>query len=109
MEPLLSTATTALVSSIMGAVVGALVSKIKTARRAADDAKHESEELKELMKQNIVMTCRLTIYDDHFSVDEKLDAYSIYREYGGNHQTKTYMDDLVGCDVDDYLEKHRKD
>lgn len=100
---------TALVSSVVGAVVGALVSKIKTARRAADDAKRESEELKSLMRQNIVMTCRLTIYDDHFSVDEKLEAYAVYREYGGNHQTKTYMDDLVGCDVDDYLEKHRKD
>ena len=54
------------------------------------------------------MTCRLAIYDEHFSVDEKLDAYTIYRNNGGNHQTKTYMDDLVGSDVDDYIEKHRK-
>ena len=109
MEVLITTAITALISSLVGAIVGALVSKLKTAAQAVDDAKRERAELKEIMEQNIVMTCRLAIYDEHFSVDEKLDAYQIYRDYGGNHQTKKFMDELVGCDVDEYLERHRKD
>lgn len=109
MEALIATALTALISSLIGALVGALVSKLKTAKNAVDDAKRERAELKGIMEQNIVMTCRMAIYDEHFSVDEKLDAYTIYRDYGGNHQTKKFMDELVGCDVDEYLERHRKD
>ena len=105
-QPLITAIITALISSVVGAVVGALVSKIKTVRKASDDARRESAELKEIMTQNILMTCRMAIYDVHFSVDEKLDAYTIYRSNGGNHQTKKYMDDLVGGDVDEYLEKH---
>lgn len=108
MEALAMTAFTALISSLVGALVGALVSKIKTVRKAADDARKSNDELKGIMQQNIVMTCRLAIYDEHFTVDEKLDAYEIYRDYGGNHQTKKYMDNLVGCDVDEYIERHRK-
>lgn len=107
MEVLFTTAITALISSLIGAIVGALVSKLKTAKNAVNDAKNERAELKSIMEKNIVMTCRMAIYDEHFSVDEKLDAYTIYREYGGNHNTKTYMDSLVGCDVDEYLERHR--
>lgn len=107
MEVLTTTIATALISSLMGAIVGALVSKLKTAKNAVDDAKRERAELKSIMEQNIVMTCRLAIYDEHFNIDEKLDAYVIYRDYGGNHQTKKYMDELVGCDVDEYLERHR--
>lgn len=107
MQALLTAVVTALVSSTVGAVVGALVSKIKTARKAAEDAKRDNDELKALMQQNILMTCRLAIYDEHFSVDEKLDAYSVYRSYGGNHQTKSYMDGIVGMDVDNYLDKHK--
>ena len=116
MEPItatiITTAITALISAIVGAIVGAVVAKIKTvthdAQQAADDAKRERAELKEMMRQSIAMTCRLAIYDEHFSVDEKLDAYEIYRAQGGNHTTKKYMDKLVGCDVDEYLERHRK-
>lgn len=108
MEPIITTIITALISSLVGALVGALVSKLKTAAAAVDDAKRERAELKEIMEQNIIMTCRMAIYDNHFTVDEKLDAYEIYRSYGGNHQTKKYMDNLVGCDVDEYLEKHPK-
>ena len=107
--PYVGTIISALLSAIVGAIVGALVSKIKTVRRAVDDTKRERDELKKLMKQNIVMTCRMAIYDEHFSVDEKLDAYVIYRANGGNHQSKTYMDSLVGGDVDEYLERHRID
>lgn len=109
METFLTIAVSALISSTIGAIVAAIVSKIRLVRKSSEDAKHNNEELKKLMQQNIVMTCRMAIYDEHFSVDEKLDAYSIYRNNGGNHKTKTYMDELVGCDVDDYLEKHRKD
>lgn len=113
MEPLINLAATSLISSaiaaVIGALVGALVSKFKTVRKASESAKAESEQLKGLMQQNILMTCRLAIYDEHFSVDEKLDAYTIYRNNGGNHQTKTYLDNLIGSDVDEYLEKHRKE
>ena len=109
MEPFVTTIITALISSVVGAVVGALVSRMKTAARAVSDAKNERAELKGIMEQNIVMTCRMAIYDEHFTVDEKLDAYKIYRDYGGNHTTKKFMDELVGCDVDEYLERHGKD
>lgn len=107
MEPLISTSLiTALISSIVGAIVGAMVSTIKVLRTRSADEKHEAETMRELMTQNILMTCRLAIYDTHFSVDEKLDAYEVYCANGGNHQTKIYMDKLVGGDVDEYLEKH---
>ena len=105
--PYIGTIISALLSAIVGAIVGALVSKIKTVKKASDDTKRERDELKKLMKQNIVMTCRMAIYDEHFSVDEKLDAYVVYRDNGGNHQSKTYMDSIVGGDVDEYLERHR--
>lgn len=108
MEPFITTIITALISSVVGALVGALVSKIKTVRKASDDARKSSDELKAIMEQNIIMTCRMAIYDNHFSVDEKLDAYEIYRSHGGNHQTKQFMDRQVGCDVDEYIERHRK-
>ena len=61
--PYIGTIITALLSAIIGAIVGALVSKIKTVKKAADDTKRERDELKKLMKQNIVMTCRMAIYD----------------------------------------------
>lgn len=101
MEPFITTIITALISSVVGAVVGALVSKLKTAT-------HEAAENREIQRQTLMMICRIAIYDEHFTVDEKLDAYEIYRDAGGNHQTKKYMDELVGSDVDDYIEKHRK-
>lgn len=101
---------TALVSSVIGAIVSAVIMKIKMTAKAIDDAKTERErdnaELKELMLQNTKLTCRLAIYDEHFSVDEKLSAYKVYSSHGWNHQTKKYMDDLVGCDVDEYIERH---
>lgn len=99
---MLNTIITALISSIVGALVGALVSKIKTSTQAAQD-------VRVMQKQNLTMTCRMAIYDEHFSIDEKLDAYVIYRDTcSGNHQTKTFMDGLVGGDVDDYIERHKK-
>lgn len=101
MEVLALTAFTALISSVVAAIVGALVSKLKTTTK-------EAAENREIQRQTLMMICRIAIYDEHFTVDEKLDAYEIYRDNGGNHQTKKYMDELVGSDVDDYIEKHRK-
>ncbi len=107
MEPIIVSVITALVSSVIAALVSAVVMKIKMVRKATDDAKKSNEELKDLILQNTKMTCRMTIYDSHFSTDEKLEAYVIYRDKcHGNHQTKKYMDDLVGCDVDEYLTRH---
>lgn len=106
MEIIFTTTITALISSLVGAIVGSLVSVVKTKRRANDEARKEANDLKEMIRQNTIMTCRMSIYDEHFSTDEKLEAYKVYRGQGGNHQTKTYMDSLVGCDVDEYLEKH---
>lgn len=101
MEVLALTAFTALISSVVAAIVGALVSKLKTTTK-------EVAENREIQRQTLMMICRIAIYDEHFTVDEKLDAYEIYRDTGGNHQTKKYMDELVGSDVDDYIDKHRK-
>lgn len=107
MEPIALSIVTALVSSVIAAIVSAVVMKIKIVRKATADAKKSNEELKELVLQNTKMTCRMVIYDDHFSLDEKLEAYVIYRDTcHANHQTKRYMDRLLGCDVDEYLEKH---
>lgn len=98
---------TALASSVIAAIVSAVVMKIKMVRKASEDARQSNEELKDLILQNTKMTCRMTIYDSHFSIDEKLEAYVVYRDKcHANHQTKRYMDELVGGDVDEYLEKH---
>ena len=109
MESVVMTFLTALVSSAVGATVGAIVSKFRTVKKASEEARMEAAEFKELMRQNIKMTCRLAIYDSHFSIDEKLEAYDIYRKNGWNHQTKKFMDELMGCDVDEYLKTHRVD
>lgn len=101
MEVIAMNALTAFISALVGALVGAIVSKVKTSTKDAAD-------VREMQRQNLTMTCRMAIYDDHFSVDEKLDTYVIYRDTcHGNHTTKKFMDALVGCDVDDYIEKHR--
>lgn len=100
MGALLMTALTALVSSVVGALVGAIVSKLKTTQR-------DAQEMREMQLMNLKMTCRMAIYDEHFTTDEKIDAYIVYRDTcHGNHQTKTYMDNLVGSDIDEYIEKH---
>lgn len=103
MELLITTAITALISSAVGALVGALVSKIKTSTVEARD-------MREMQIMNLKMTCRMAIYDEHFTTDEKIDAYIVYRDKcHGNHQTKKFMDELVCCDIDEYIEKHKKD
>ena len=101
-----TTAISSLISAIIGAVIGALVSKIRVVKKASNDAKESSRKMMEMQEQQLMMVCRLTIYDSHFSIDEKLEAYKIYSAHGWNHQTKTYMDSLVGMDVDEYLVRH---
>lgn len=103
MEPFITTIITALISSLVGALVGALVSKAKTTKKAIETER-------EVNLLTLTMVCRLAIYSDKFSVDEKIEAYIVYRDIcHENHQTKTYMDKLVGMDVDEYIERHRKD
>lgn len=75
-------------------------------KRRNDEERQAWDEMRELMKQNTIMTCRMAIYNEHFSIDEKLSAYITYRDQGQNHHTKTYMDEQVGCDVDEYIERH---
>lgn len=90
-----------LFTTILSSVVAALVAKFKTATKDAAD-------MREMQRATLMMTCRMAIYDDHFSIDEKIEAYIIYRDLGYNHQTKTYMDALVGSDIDEYIEKHKR-
>ncbi len=98
---ILMTIITSVVSAVIGALVGAIVAKVKTVANNASD-------MREMQRLNLMMTCRMAIYDEHFTVDEKVEAYSIYRDFGGNHQTKIYMDGVVGGDIDEYIERHRK-
>lgn len=98
---------TSLISSIVGAAVGAAVSKIKTLKAHNDEGRQNEAEMRETLNQNTLMTCRLVIYSDKFDIDEKIEAYIIYRAKGGNHRTKAYMDEQVGCDIDDYIARHK--
>ena len=88
-----------LIPAILSAIVGYLAGLLRKAKewRKEDRAAQEF---------TLLTVCRLAIYDDHFSVDEKVDAYRTYRAHGGNHQTKKYMDDLLGEDADAYLARH---
>ena len=88
-----------LVPTVLSAIVGYLAGKLRT-------AKAERAEDKEVTEFTLLTVCRLAIYDEHFSVDEKVDAYRTYKKHGGNHQTKKYMDKLLGEDADAYLARH---
>lgn len=68
--------------------------------------KKDAAEGKEMQKFILLTVCRLAIYDDHFSVDEKVATYRAYRKYGGNHDAKKYMTNLLGEDADAYLATH---
>ena len=75
-------------------------------RKRIEEERQSAAEMRELIRQNTIMTCRMAIYNDHFSIDEKISAYIIYRDQRQNHHTKRYMDELVGCDIDEYIERH---
>lgn len=92
------------VPTVLAAIAGYLggqLRKVREYKRKMDDDRRTLDEL-------TLMVCRMSIYDEHFSTDEKVDAYRIYREKGGNHQTKKYMDELLGEDADAYLARHSK-
>lgn len=103
---------TSIVSSVIGAIVGNIVGRLNARKQASSEAVseavREAEEVKQLLEQLTMMTCRLAIYNDHFSTNEKLEAYEVYRDHGWNHDTKKYMDVLLGMDADEYLERHRR-
>jgi len=86
-----------LVTAVMGLVVGCLTMRIREYKRQAHT-----------IDQVALMTCRMVIYSDSFDVDEKIDAYLLYRSKGGNHRTKEVMSDSVGMDIDEYIINHRK-
>lgn len=95
-----------LVPTVLGGLLGYALGLIKKLRAAKE---HEDETLKDMqdtLDAIALMTCRLAIYDDHFSVDEKVEAYRLYRKKGGNYQTKKYMTALLGEDADAYLARH---
>ena len=78
----------------------------KVEEERLEEERKAREEMRELLKQNTIMTCRMAIYNDHFSTDEKISAYITYRAQKQNHHTKKYMDEKVGCDIDEYIERH---
>lgn len=102
-EFILSLVVSSVVTTLCGIVIGHLTTKIR------NNAEQHKEQMKELQKQREqdeqiqLITLRMAIYDEHFDIDEKLEAYLLYRDRGGNHRTKTYMDEQVGMDVDEFL------
>ena len=82
------------------------VERDQAEQQRIEEERQSAAEMRELIRQNTIMTCRMAIYNDHFSIDEKISAYIIYRNQGQNHHTKTYMDEQVGCDIDEYIERH---
>lgn len=118
METIITATATALISAVIAAIVGAVVSRIKTSRKVAENARAAVEEerrkmqeaideMRKMQRDNTRMVCRLVIYSDKFSLDEKIEAYITYRDTcHANHHTKTYMDEQVGGDIDEYIKKH---
>ena len=88
-----------LVPTVLSAVCGYLVGALKKMKADADEGK-------EMQKFILLTVCRLAIYDDHFSIDEKVETYRVYRKHGGNHDAKRYMSELLGEDADAYLATH---
>ncbi len=88
-----------LIPTFLSAVCGYLAGILRKAKKDADEGK-------EMQKFILLTVCRLAIYDDHFSVDEKVATYRAYRKYGGNHDAKKYMTNLLGEDADAYLASH---
>ena len=69
-------------------------------------AKRDADEGKEIQEFILLTVCRMAIYDDHFSTNEKVETYRVYRKHGGNHDAKRYMSELLGEDADAYLASH---
>ena len=95
-ELILSPLISYIVTAALGAVVGWLMLRIK-------DYQKQSHTIDKVA----LMTCRQVIYSSNFDIDEKIEAYLLYKSKGGNHRTKTYMSELVGKDIDEYLIDHK--
>ena len=89
-----------LVPTILSTAVGYLAGLLRKAKAERESDRRTLDDL-------TLMVCRLTLYNDNFDMDEKLEAYVTYVAKGGNHRTKKYMDELLGEDVDAYLARHR--
>lgn len=92
-----------LVHTLLAALADYLGGRLKKVK----DFKRRMDEDRETLNELALLVCRLCIYDEHFSIDEKVEAYRVYREKGGNHQTKKAMDRLLGEDADGYLARHK--
>lgn len=88
-----------LVPTVLSAICGYLMGVLKKAKRDADEGK-------EIQEFILLTVCRMAIYDDHFSTNEKVETYRVYRKHGGNHDAKRYMSELLGEDADAYLASH---
>lgn len=99
----------AILSVLSALVIASITTLARSLHRRADEtiAYRRKREREERTRDMIMY--RMAVYDEHFSVDEKLEAYVLYRAAGGNHKTKEYMDSLIGEDVDVYLEHHGKE
>lgn len=97
-----------LVPTVLSAAVGFLAGKLSKAKAERMEREKQAEDMSDTLDAVAVMVCRMAIYDEHFSIDEKVDAYALYRAKGGNHQTKKHMDELLGEDADAWLARHEK-
>lgn len=95
-----------LVPTVLSGALGYVVGLLRKAKEERRRIEQERKADKDMAEKTLLMVCRLAIYDEHFSADEKVDAYRTYRDHGGNHQTKKYMDALLGEDADGYLARH---
>ncbi|MBR1829874.1 MAG: hypothetical protein IJ781_10295 [Atopobiaceae bacterium] len=94
------------IPTILSAIVGYLAGKLRAVRSEREERERQAEKVQDTLDALTIMVCRLSIYDEHFTVDEKVDAYKLYRSKGGNHQTKKHMDELLGEDADAWLARH---
>lgn len=84
------------VTGLLGTLVGYLAVRVKRYRKRDD-----------VIRKLALMTCRSVIYQPAiYDVDERIDAYLLYRSLHGNHRTKAELSKQLGEDVDLYIERH---
>ena len=105
-EFILTLVVSSVIPTICGIIIGHLTSKISSMKQARQEYAQQEEAYRKQAEKIDIITLRMAIYDEHFDLDEKLEAYVLYRDRNGNHRTKQYMDAKVGMDVDEYLEHH---
>ena len=86
-----------IVTGLLGTIVGYLAMRVR---------KHHEKD--DTLRKVALMTCRSVIYQPEiYDVDERVDAYLLYRKLGGNHRTKSELSRQLGEDVDVYIERHK--